>query len=314
MISIVIPLMNEEENIAPLLEHTCRSLAGLDFEIILVDDGSTDRTVEKIKELADHRVQLVVLNRNYGQTTAMAAGIEAARGEYIATMDGDMQNDPADIPMMLEKLKNEGWDVVAGRRAQRRDGWLWRKLPSRIANWVIRNSTGVYLKDYGCTLKVFRARVAKNLGLYGELHRFIPVLAKLYGAKITEVAVRHHPRLNGASKYGLSRTLRVLSDLMFVLFLERYLQKPMHFFGALGLILFVAGSCINFHLLLVKLLGNDIGHRPLLLLGVMITLGGLQLITTGFLAELLMRNYYERGRTPKYVIKEHFHKNFPPGR
>ena len=305
--------MNEEENIAPLLENIYKSLNGLDFEIIFVDDGSIDQSVKKIKSLADRRVHLLIFNRNYGQTAAMAAGIAAANGEYIATMDGDMQNDPSDIPMMLEKLETEAWDVVAGRRARRQDGWLWRKLPSKIANWIIRNSTGVYLNDYGCTLKLFRAEVAKNLGLYGELHRFIPVLAKLYGAKITQVDVCHHPRLNGTSKYGLNRTLSVLSDLMFILFLGRYLQKPMHFFGALGLILFLAGGIVNFYLLFEKLLGHDIGHRPLLILGVMISLGGLQLITTGFLAELLIRTYYERGRTTQYVIKEHFRGEIPSG-
>lgn len=312
MISVVIPVMNEEDNIGPLIAHTCESLGSLEFEIIFVDDGSTDKTVEKIKSVADPRVQVVVLNRNYGQTTAMAAGIEAARGAFIATMDGDMQNDPADIPMMLDILENQSWDVVAGKRAKRKDGWFWRKLPSLIANWLIRHSTGVYLNDYGCTLKIFRADVAKNLGLYGELHRFIPVLATLYGARITEVDVRHHPRQHGTSKYGIRRTLGVLSDLIFILFLERYLQKPMHFFGTLGLLLFFSGSCVNLYLLVVKIMGQNIGQRPLLLLGVMITIAGLQLITTGFLAELVMRNYFEKGRTPKYVIKEHAGKKMPP--
>ncbi len=306
MISLVIPMMNEQDNVVPLFDQISKTLCFLEFEVIFVDDGSTDRTVDAIKSINDTRIQLLTLNRNYGQTTAMAAGIEAARGKYIATLDGDLQNDPADIPMMLEKLEKESWDVVSGRRAKRQDGLLWRKAPSKAANWIIRNTTGVFLNDYGCTLKVFRSQVAKNLGLYGELHRFIPVLATLYGARITEMDVRHHARRHGTSKYGLSRTLRVISDLLFLLFFGRYIQRPMHFFGALGIIMFLSGAGLNAYLLIEKLAGNDIAHRPLLLLGVMITLGGLQLITTGFLAELLMRNYFEGGRTAQYVIKEHF--------
>ncbi len=303
-ISVVIPVMNEEENIAPLFAQLRDALKDLDYELIFVDDGSTDKTVEKIKELADERTKLIVFNRNFGQSLAMAAGIDAATGDVIATIDGDLQNDPHDIPIMLEKMQKEGWDVVAGVRAKRQDGLVLRKIPSKIANWIIRKTTGVYLRDYGCTLKLFKRDVAKNLGLYGELHRFIPVLAKLYGAKMTEMDVRHHPRIHGQSKYGIGRTFKVISDLMLMLFFQKYGTKPMHLFGTLGFIMFGLGVLIDFYLFILKLFGNDIGGRPLLILGVMLTLGGIQLITTGFLAEIMMRTYYEAQNKKPYIIKE----------
>ncbi len=307
-ISVVIPVMNEEENIEPLLKALREALKELDYELIFVDDGSTDKTVQKIKELADERTKLIVFNRNFGQSLAMAAGIDAATGDVIATIDGDLQNDPRDIPLMLQKMQQEGWDVVAGVRAKRQDGLLLRKIPSKIANWIIRKSTGVYLRDYGCTLKLFKKDVAKNLGLYGELHRFIPVLAKLYGAKMTEMDVRHHPRLHGQSKYGIGRTFKVISDLMLMLFFQKYGTKPMHLFGTLGFGMFAIGMVINFYLFILKLFGESIGGRPLLILGVMLTLGGIQLITTGFLAEIMMRTYYESQNKKPYVIKEFYEK------
>ena len=303
-ISVVIPVMNEEENIAPLFKALREALKGLDYELIFVDDGSTDNTVQKIKELADERTKVIIFNRNFGQSLAMAAGIDAASGDVIATIDGDLQNDPRDIPLMLEKMQKEGWDVVAGVRAKRKDGLVLRKIPSKIANWIIRKSTGVYLRDYGCTLKLFKKDVAKNLGLYGELHRFIPVLAKMYGAKMTEMDVRHHPRLHGKSKYGIGRTFKVISDLLLMLFFQKYATKPMHLFGTLGFGMFLIGMLINFYLFIIKLFGYDIGHRPLLILGVMLTLGGIQLITTGFLAEMIMRTYYESQNKKPYIIKE----------
>lgn len=305
-LSVVIPVMNEEENIKPLFKALREALKGIDYELIFVDDGSSDKTVEKIKEEADERTKLIVFNRNFGQTTAMAAGIDAAEGELIATIDGDLQNDPRDIPIMMQKLEKEGWDVVAGIRAKRQDGLVLRKIPSKIANWIIRKSTGVYISDYGCTLKLFKKDVAKNLGLYGELHRFIPVLAELYGAKMTEMPVRHHPRIHGVSKYGIGRTFKVISDLMLMLFFQKYATKPMHLFGTLGFGMFGVGMLINFYLFILKLFGNDIGGRPLLLLGIMLTLGGIQLITTGFLAEIMMRTYYESQNKKPYVIKEIF--------
>lgn len=305
-LSVVIPVMNEEDNIAPLFETVREALKDIDYELIMVDDGSTDKTVKKMKELADERTKIIVFNRNFGQTTAMAAGIEEAKGELIVTLDGDLQNDPADIPMMIEKLEIEGWDLVAGRRAKRQDGMFLRKIPSKIANAIIRKTTKVYLRDYGCTLKIFKADVAKNLGLYGELHRFIPVLAKMYGAKITEVDVRHHPRIHGESKYGIGRTFRVVSDLLLMLFMQKYKTKPMHLFGTLGIPMLGTGLLIDAYLFILKLFGEDIGHRPLLTLGVMLTLGGIQLITTGFIAELIMRTYYESQNKKPYTIKEVF--------
>jgi len=307
-LSLVVPMMNEEENVEPLFKAVREALKEIDYEFILVDDGSTDKTLENMKALADERTKIIVLNHNAGQTHAMAAGIEAAHGELIATIDGDLQNDPSDIPTMIQKLEDEGWDVVAGRRLKRQDGMFLRKIPSKIANFIIRRTTGVYLKDYGCTLKVYKKDVAKNLGLYGELHRFIPVLAKMYGAKIVEMDVKHHARIHGESKYGIGRTFKVVSDLLFMLFMQKYKNKPMHLFGGLGVASFSIGALINLYLLALKLLGHDIGNRPLLTLGIVLLLAGIQLITTGFLAELIMRTYYEsQGKTP-YTIKETFHK------
>ncbi|WP_456380413.1 glycosyltransferase family 2 protein [Hydrogenimonas sp.] len=303
-LSVVIPVMNEEENVPHLFEAVGKALEGIDYELIMVDDGSTDGTVERMKALADERTKIVVFNRNFGQTTAMAAGIDEAKGDLIATLDGDLQNDPEDIPMMIEKLEKEGWDLVAGRRKRRQDGMFLRKIPSKIANAIIRHTTGVYLHDYGCTLKVFKRDVAKNLGLYGELHRFIPVLAKMYGAKITEVDVRHHPRIHGESKYGIGRTFRVVSDLLLMLFMQKYRTKPMHLFGKLGVPMLLIGLLIDLYLFILKLLGENIGQRPLLILGVMLTLGGIQLITTGFIAELIMRTYFESQNKKPYTIKE----------
>ena len=304
-LSVIIPVMNERDNIEPLLESVYKALDGhIEYELILVDDGSSDDTVAQVAKLAKKNTKIIVFNRNYGQTTAMAAGIESASGELIVTLDGDLQNDPTDILPMIEKLESEGWDVVAGRRLKRQDGMFLRKIPSKIANYIIRRSTGVYISDYGCTLKVFTKDVAKNLELYGELHRFIPVLAKIYGAKITEMDVKHHARTHGVSKYGIGRTSRVISDLMLMLFMQKYRVKPMHLFGTLGLFTFVPGIIINFYLLILKLLGNDIGHRPLLTLGIVLVLAGIQLITTGFLAELIMRTYFQSQDKKPYAIKE----------
>ncbi len=301
-ISVVVPLMNEEDNVKYLIEEIENALKDYNYELVLVDDGSTDNTVEEIKKHMNDKTKLVILNRNYGQTSAMAAGIEIASGDVIVTIDGDLQNDPRDIPMMIEKL-NEGYDVVAGIRAKRQDE-PFRKFLSKIANKLIRKVTGVNISDYGCTLKVFKKDVAKNLGLYGELHRFIPILASMYGAKITEVPVRHHERKYGQSKYGFNRTFKVISDLMYLVFMQRFGQKPMHFFGTVGFLMFSFGILIDFYLLILKLFGENIGNRPLLTLGTMMILGGIQLITTGFLAEIMIRTYYEsQGKTP-YKIKE----------
>jgi len=303
-LSVVIPVMNEAESIKPLFDALASSLDGLDHEIILVDDGSTDSTVTEIERYAPKNARLVVLNKNYGQTAAMSAGINEAQGELIATMDGDLQNDPCDIPMMIRHLETKGLDVVAGRRAGRKDGMILRKIPSRIANAMIRNMTNVHIRDYGCTLKVFKSEVARNLGLYGELHRFIPVLVQLYGAKMEEVDVKHHARKYGKSKYGIGRTLKVLSDLLFMVFFQKYAQKPMHLFGSLGFITLFLGLGIDIYLLAIKILGHDIGGRPLLSLGVILTFIGIQLITTGFIAEFIMRTYYESQNKKPYIIRE----------
>ena len=303
LLSVVITVYNEEDNIQPLLKATYAALSGMDYEVILVEDGSTDRTVAEVKKYANTRTKLVIFNRNYGQTTALAAGIDQATGEYIATMDGDLQNDPTDLPGMLQKAIDEEWDVVAGRRANRKDGFVLRKIPSKIANWIIRNSTNVHLKDYGCTLRVYKADIAQNMGLYGELHRFIPVLAKQEGAKMTEVDVKHHPRIHGTSKYGLSRTFKVMADLILMLFFQKYFQRPIHLFGGLGLLAFLLGGIINVYLLALKILGEDIWGRPILILGFMLILGGIQLITTGIIAEIIVRTYFESQDKKTYRVK-----------
>ena len=303
LLSVVITVFNEEDNIQPLLQATYTALSGMDYEVILVEDGSTDRTVAEVKKYANTRTKLVIFNRNYGQTTALAAGIDQATGQYIATMDGDLQNDPTDLPGMLQKAIDEEWDVVAGRRANRKDGFALRKIPSKIANWIIRNSTNVHLKDYGCTLRVYKADIAQNMGLYGELHRFIPVLAKQQGAKMTEVDVKHHPRIHGTSKYGLSRTFKVMADLILMLFFQKYFQRPIHLFGGLGLLAFLLGGMINVYLLVLKIMGEDIWGRPILILGFMLILAGIQLITTGIIAEIIVRTYFESQDKKTYRIK-----------
>ncbi len=303
-LSVVIPVMNEAENIKPLFAALAQSLGAIEHEIILVDDGSTDDTVDEIQANAPSNAHLVILNKNYGQTTAMAAGIDHARGELIATIDGDLQNDPSDIPMMMQYLYDHDLDVVAGRRAGRQDGMFLRKIPSKIANALIRNLTNVHIRDYGCTLKVLKKDVAKNLGLYGELHRFIPVLVQLYGAKMEEVDVKHHPRVFGTSKYGIGRTFKVLSDLLFMLVFQKYSQNPMHLFGTLGFLSLFIGIALNLYLLALKILGEEIGGRPLLSLGIIMTFIGIQLITTGFIAEFIMRTYYESQNKKPYIIKK----------
>jgi len=306
LLSIVIPVYNEKDNIKPMLTAISEALHGVEHEVVLVDDGSNDGTPNEIKKQASSNIRMVVFSRNYGQTSAMAAGIEAAYGEFIATIDGDLQNDPADIPLMLERLQKEGLDIVAGIRANRQDGRIMRKIPSKIANWVIRKTTNVHLSDYGCTLKVFRASVAKSIDLYGELHRFIPVLASMEGAKIAEMETRHHARKFGVSKYGIGRTFRVISDLMLMLFLLKYRQKPMHLFGTIGAFMFILGGAVESYLLLLKIFGHDIGGRPLFYVGILLIITGLQLITTGFISEMLMRTYYESQGKKPYNIRSTF--------
>ncbi len=308
MISVVIPAYNEEENIPILYEKLKKVLDNLgeDYEIIFIDDGSTDRTYEILKELAqrDKKVKVIRFRRNFGQTAAMYAGFEHAKGDVIITMDADLQNDPEDIPRLLEKMK-EGYDIVSGWRKDRKDPFLSRKLPSMIANWIISKVTGVHLHDYGCTLKAYKADIAKQYRLYGDMHRFLPALAKRFGAKITEIPVKHHPRLYGKSKYGIGRTIRVILDIFLVKFLNEYITRPLYVFGGIGLILFSIGFLIELYLTVLKLFfGQDIGHRPLLILGVLLILSGIQLVSTGIIAELIVRTYYESKGEKPYIIQE----------
>ncbi len=306
LLSVVITVLNEKENIQPLLAQLSAALHSIDHEVILVDDGSTDGTQEEIRKHAAENVRMVELMRNYGQSTAMCAGIDFAEGEYIALLDGDLQNDPADIPFMLQKMQNEGWDVVAGERKNRQDGMVLRKIPSRIANALIRKWTRVHIRDYGCTLKVFKSSIAKHLGLYGELHRFIPVLASLQGARICQVEVHHHARIHGNSKYGLNRTFKVMSDLILMIFFQKYLRKPMHLFGGAGILSTAVGSILLIYLLILKIMGNSIGDKPLINLGCMLFIVGILFIFMGILAELLIRIYYQTSNSKTYFVRTVF--------
>lgn len=302
-LSIVVCVFNEEQNILPLLEKIEQSIRGIEYEIVFVDDGSTDNTLSILKKANNQRLKVVEFRRNYGQSAAIAAGIEYADGEWIATMDGDLQNDPQDIPVMLQQAEEFNLDLMAGIRQKRQDGFFLRKIPSKIANWMIRNASGVRMHDYGCTLKVIKADLAKSLGIYGELHRFIPILASLEGARMNEMPVKHHARSFGKSKYGLGRTLRVFSDLLLILFLKRFRHKPMHLFGGWGVILAGSGSLILLYLLVEKILGNDIWGRPILILGTILVMAGLQLIVLGLLSEMQVRTYYESQGKKTYKVR-----------
>jgi len=307
-LSVVICVWNEEPNIKPLSEQIKVALKGIDFEAIFVDDGSIDNTRGEIKKINDGRFILVELKRNYGQSSALQAGIDQAEGEFVTLIDGDLQNDPADIPMMLKMMEAEEWDMVAGIRANRKDGMFLRKIPSKIANYMIRKSTGIHMKDLGCTLKIFTKETIKSIHIYGELHRYIPALITLEGAtKITQIDVNHRSREFGTSKYNLSRTTRVMSDLILMVFFKKYLQRPMHFFGTIGIVTLGIGVLINFYMLVLKVLGNDIWGKPLLLLGILMVMGGIQFITTGIIAELQMRTYFESQNKKPYRVKRVIH-------
>ncbi|MFN6535821.1 MAG: glycosyltransferase family 2 protein [Nostoc sp. EkiNYC01] len=307
-VSVVVPIHNEVESLPFLLEAIAStlSLSQISYEIICVDDGSTDGSGKFLKEEAQTRSDLkaVILRRNYGQTAAMAAGFHYALGKAIVSLDADLQNDPADIPMLLAKL-DEGYDLVSGWRQKRQDGAVNRLLPSKIANWLIRSTTSVNIHDYGCSLKAYRAELLADMNLYGELHRFLPALAYIEGARITEMPVRHHARRFGSSKYGIWRTFRVLMDLLTILFMKKFLTRPMHVFGLLGLISMVSGTVIGIYLTFIKLaLGEMIGNRPLLILAVLLLVTGVQLFCFGLLAELLMRTYHESQGRPIYRVRE----------
>ncbi|MGF1542198.1 MAG: glycosyltransferase family 2 protein [Pleurocapsa sp.] len=307
-LSIVVPIYNEVESIDTLVQTIADAVkeSKLNYEIICVDDGSKDGSTQKLAELAAIRSDLkaVILRRNYGQTPAMAAGFQCAQGEVIVTLDGDLQNDPADIPMLLAKL-NEGYDLVSGWRKKRQDAALTRLLPSKIANWIIGKVTEVKLHDYGCSLKAYRAELVADMNLYGELHRFLPALAYIEGARITEVPVRHHPRRFGQSKYGLGRTIRVIMDLLTVFFMKKFLTRPMHVFGLGGVISLAIGIGMGLYLTILKIaFSENIGSRPLLTLSVLLVLTGVQLFCFGLVAELLMRTYHESQKRPIYRIRD----------
>ncbi|WP_298440328.1 glycosyltransferase family 2 protein [Geobacter sp.] len=307
-LSIVVPIYNEEDNIVPLHQGVTAALAetGLDYELILVDDGSSDGSFHLLREIAgrDPRVKVIRFRRNFGQTAAMAAGFDAARGEVIVPMDGDLQNDPADIPMLLAKI-DEGYDVVSGWRRDRQDTFINRRLPSIIANGLISRMTGVHLHDYGCTLKAYRREVLEGVNLYGELHRFVPALASQVGARVAELPVRHHPRLHGTSKYGISRTTRVVLDLMTVKFLLTYSTKPIQLFGKWGIYTMLFGCLAGAVTLYMKFFeGMSMNRNPLLILTAFLLFSGVQFIALGLLGELNARTYYEAQAKPIYAVRE----------
>jgi glycosyltransferase involved in cell wall biosynthesis len=327
-LSVVIPIKDECDNLRPLHERLSRALGPLvgtagpagiaDYEVLFVDDGSADGSFEVLRALAaaDRRVKVVALRRNFGQTPALRAGIDWSTGDVLVTMDGDLQNDPADIPLLLAKLA-EGHDAVFGLRKKRRDRWLLRKLPSLLGNWLIRKVTGVHIKDMGCTLRAMRRDLAEALPLYGEMHRFVPVLAKMHGARVTQIDVGHYPRVAGVTKYTLSRSVRVLLDLMTVKFLHGYLTRPMHVMGLAGLVAMGLGVVSllatiwmkHFHKPPVFMTGN-----PLLLLSVLLELVGVQLISMGLLGEVLTRTYFESQGKSAYTVRATLNVDSEPRR
>lgn len=305
-ISVVIPLYNEEENVRELHDRLKAVLDSLDreYEIIYVDDGSIDNTLSILEEIQslDPTVMILSFRRNFGQTAAFAAGFDFARGDIVVTMDGDLQNDPNDIPKLVEMIKTN--DLVSGWRKKRKDPFFSRRLPSMIANWLISKVTGVKLHDYGCSLKAYRRDVIKNLRLYGEMHRFIPAVASWYGVRVAEVETTHHPRLRGKSKYGITRTVKVVLDLITVKFLQSFSTKPLQFFGFFGIAGGFLGFLILLYLSIEKILGRPIGGRPLLLLGALLVIVGIQFIGMGLLGEMIVRVYHETQRKPIYVLKK----------
>ncbi|UJH66845.1 glycosyltransferase family 2 protein [Allomuricauda sp. SCSIO 65647] len=303
-LSIVVPLYNEQDNVVLLTEKIHESLQGYNYQIVYVDDFSTDDTRSVVKKMNDKRVHLIELKKNYGQSLALAAGIDYATGDYIITMDGDLQNDPSDIPQMLAYAADGEYDLITGIRQKRKDS-LIKKIPSKIANFLVRRVTKLDIKDNGCALKVFTKDIAKGLNLYGEMHRFITLLAHLEGAQIKQVNVKHHARHAGVSKYGLERVFKVVADMMLLLFIRKYFQRPIHLFGIFGVLLILLGILMNIYLLVMKFgFGEDIGNRPMLIFGMMFILGGIQLFTIGIVMELLIRTYYESQQKRPYRIKK----------
>jgi glycosyltransferase involved in cell wall biosynthesis len=308
-LSVVIPLYNEQDNIFPLYEELGGALdaLALPYEVIVVDDGSTDSSFTRLREIheRDPRWQVIRFRRNFGQTAGISAGFETARGRVVVTIDADLQNDPRDIGKLLAKMA-EGYDVVSGWRVNRKEPFFSRRMPSQSANWLISRITGVHLHDYGCTLKAYEQTVARNVTLYGELHRFIPALASQMGVRVAEVAVNDRPRRHGKSKYGINRTFKVFLDLIAVSFYLSYFNRPLYVFGGLGLVTGSIGVLMLIYLSLVKLLlGQDIGNRPLLTLGVLLVVLGVQMVTSGLVADMVMRTYHESQEKPIYYIREH---------
>jgi glycosyltransferase involved in cell wall biosynthesis len=308
-VSFVVPVYNEIENVDALVDEINQAGRELKrpYEIVIVDDGSSDGTVMQLRKLSKRNPELrvVCLKRNYGQTAATAAGFYHARGKYLVTLDGDLQNDPADVPRLIKMIEDEDLDIISGWRKNRQDKAVTRKLPSMIANKLISMTTGVEIHDNGCSLKVYRAEVAKDVPLYGEMHRFITALASIDGAVIKEVVVNHRPRLRGQSKYNLSRTFKVILDLMTVLFMKRFFTRPLHMFGRVGMAFCAVGALILGYLLFDKVfLHENIGNRPLLTLGALIMMTGFQFISTGLIAEIQVRTYFESQKKAFYMVKE----------
>ena len=308
-LSIVVPIYNEEDSLPFLVNQLLEVLQPMEetFELVLVNDGSSDNSAEVIRKLSFDIPELVgvLLRKNYGQTAAMAAGFDISSGEIVVTLDGDLQNDPADIPLLVNKIR-DGFDLVSGWRYRRQDAAISRKLPSKIANRLIGKVTGVRLNDYGCSLKAYRKEVLTDMRLYGELHRFLPVLANIEGARITEVKVNHRARQFGSSKYGIDRTFRVLMDLLTVWFMNRFLTRPMYVFGFGGILAIIGSFITSFYLLTIKLLGEDIGNRPLLIFALLLAVTGVQLFGFGLLGELQIRTYHESQNRPIYRIRDTF--------
>jgi len=309
MISIVIPIHNEEPAILPLYDRLTIVMEGLrkPYEILFVDDASTDRSFELLANLVetDGRLKVIRLRRNFGQTPALAAGFDEAQGEVIVSLDGDLQHAPEDIPLLLAKIE-EGYDIASGWRKNRIDNAVTRKIPSRIANWLMAKASGVRLHDFGTTFKAYRSEIIKEVNLYGELHRFIPALASQYGARVAEVPIRNTPRVSGASHYGLGRTFRVLYDIITIKFLLSYFTRPMHFFGKIGLIGTILGGAIMAYLFVYKITGHEIAvqHGPLMIAGALLLLTGVMMFSTGLLGEVLIRTYFESQGRRIYAVRE----------
>ena len=307
-VSIVIPLLNEADSLAELYSHLQGMMNNLDrsCEVIFIDDGSTDNSFAILRQLQeqDQRLRAIKLRRNFGQTAAFSAGFDHARGDIIVTLDADLQNDARDIPKLLAKI-DEGYDIVSGWRIKRRDKWITRRLPSQIANWLISHLTGVKLRDYGCSLKAYRREVLDNVKLYGELHRFIPALASWMGVEVAEVPVNHFARRFGKSKYGLSRTIRVMLDLLAVKFLLDYATRPLQIFGLIGLLNLGAGTALAAYLTYMRLFGGvALSDRPILLLAILLIMVGVQLLIMGLLGELVVRTYHETQNKTIYMVRE----------